>query len=95
MEETFILFMYEEYNALEPLLTAETEMKELTVLQKKQYAASKECYLCNGKFAKSYGLQKVRDHDHYTGEYIGPAHGKCNLERRTDKRLPIVFHNFR
>ena len=95
VEEAFILFMYEEYMALEPLLTAETEMKELTEMQKRDYLSAKECYLCSEEFRKSYGLQKVRDHDHYTGDYIGAAHGKCNLERRTDKRLPIVFHNFR
>ena len=24
---------------------------------------------------------------------MGPAHNSCNLERKTDKRLPIIVHN--
>ena len=33
--------------------------------------------------------------NNFSGKYLGAAHSKCNLERKTDKRLPIVFHNFK
>ena len=32
---------------------------------------------------------------YFSGSYLGPACGTCNRERRTEKRLPIVFHNFK
>ena len=31
----------------------------------------------------------------FSGDYIGPACGICNRERQTDKKLTIVFHNFK
>ena len=31
------------------------------------------------------------DHCHYTGEYRGAAHSKCNLKYSVPKRIPIVF----
>ena len=36
---------------------------------------------------------KVRDHCHYTGKYIGTAHNDCNLRYKTPKGIPVVFHN--
>ena len=35
----------------------------------------------------------MRDHCHFTGEYRGAAHNKCNLECRKPLILPVVFHN--
>ena len=37
--------------------------------------------------------QKVRDHDHYTGNYRGAAHSICNLRYKVQKEIPVVFHN--
>lgn len=37
---------------------------------------------------------RVRDHDHFHGNYRGPAHAKCNLQMKLDKnRTPFYFHN--
>ena len=47
------------------------------------------CWLCKGEL----GLDKVRDHCHYTGRYQGAAHIKCNLEYRKPAFTPVVFHN--
>ena len=39
---------------------------------------------------------KVRDHDHYNGEYRGAAHLSCNLNYHfKNYRTPIFFHNLR
>ena len=35
----------------------------------------------------------MRDHDHFTGNYRGAAHSKCNIAMRTVKKIPIFFHN--
>ena len=37
--------------------------------------------------------RKFKDHCHYTGEYVGAAHSKCNLKYSIPIKLPIVFHN--
>ena len=39
---------------------------------------------------------KVRDHCHLTGEYRGPAHGKCNfiVTQKQSNFIPFIFHNF-
>ena len=36
---------------------------------------------------------KVRDHDHWTGEYRGAAHSGCNIAFRKTRKKPVVFHN--
>ena len=38
-------------------------------------------------------MQKVRDHCYYTAKYRGAAHNNCNLKYRTEKKIPVVFHN--
>ena len=49
------------------------------------------------KFLKSHVKDEkyceVRDHCHYTGEYRGAAHSKCNLQYSVPKTNPIAFHN--
>ena len=53
------------------------------------------CHLCK----KVCGDDKVRDHDHITGEYRGPAHSNCNLEegKKNTRRykIPVIFHNLK
>ena len=36
---------------------------------------------------------KVRDHDHWTGEYRGAAYSGCNIALRKTKKIPVIFHN--
>ena len=36
---------------------------------------------------------KVRDHDHWTGQYRGAAHSGCNLALRKTRKIPVIFHN--
>ena len=64
---------------------------------------SEICYICNnnrgikGKKDTPFSSNnpKVRDHDHLTGKYLGPAHQSCNLNKRREKPfLSIFFHNF-
>ena len=67
------------------------DMTALTTDEIEEFDASQYCYLCNGEFDDD----KVRDHDHFTGQYIGPACNECNLARRHSTFLPVVFHNLR
>jgi hypothetical protein len=53
------------------------------------------CHFCK----KPCGDDRVRDHDHITGEYRGMAHNKCNLEEgkknTRNYKIPVVFHNLK
>ena len=72
-------------------------MKLLTNKQQKSNENAKICYICKEKFednhAKDKKYRKVRDHCHYTGEYIGAAHSICNLKFSVPKEIDIIFHN--
>ena len=72
-------------------------MKLLTKEQQESRERAKICYICKenneNKCVKDKTCCKVRDHCHYTGEYIGNAHSICNLKYRVPKKIPIAFHN--
>ena len=41
------------------------------------------------------GDNKVRDHDHVTGKYVGSAHWSCNINLKWTKKVPVIFHNLK
>ena len=48
------------------------------------------CHICE----KDLLDDKVRDHCHITGKYIGPAHNACDLNRIESRiKIPVFFHN--
>jgi len=66
------------------------------VISEEQQAAFETettCHIC----LKGFDLEeedKVRDHCHWTGQYLGASHNKCNLAARRVKYVPIYAHNF-
>jgi len=46
------------------------------------------CHICK----KELGEDRVRDHDHISGEYRGAAHNKCNINFRKKLFVPCIFH---
>ena len=48
-----------------------------------------DCWICKGEL----GLDKVRDHCHFTGRYRGAAHNQCNLKYRKPAFTPVFIHN--
>ena len=79
--------------------TEKLPITPLTHKQRKKHSESDKCHICNRKFiydkkSKYYkNLQKVMDHDHYTGKYRGAAHSICNLRYTTQEDFPVVIHN--
>ena len=47
------------------------------------------CWICKQKL----NTDKVRDHCHVTGNFGGASHGKCNINLRLPKKIPIIFHS--
>ena len=69
-------------------------MLPLTDLEMSEFTSTTQCYLCNNSFDND----KVRDHDHFSGQFLDAACNECNLARRHSSKspiLPIVFHNLR
>ena len=77
-------------------------MKEiiLTNEEKESYEKQKNYHICKKEFCTDENknsefklYHKVRDHCHYSGNYIGAAHNICNLRCKISKEIHIVFHN--
>ena len=60
----------------------------LSQAEQKLFQKAKTCHICNKDLE-----DKVRDHCHFTGQYRGAAHNKCNLMCKKPKILPVIFHN--
>ena len=64
---------------------------ETRIIGKEQKPFAVSCSLCEKKFEPED--VRVIDHDHFTGEYFGIAHKKCNSLRRSQCELNIYLHN--
>ena len=65
------------------------KMMFLSPEEEKSFKKAIYCSICEEKLEKD----RVRDHCHITGKYRGAAHNKCNLNCRTPRIIPVVFHN--
>ena len=88
----FLAAIESERERLMDLFEADEEIM-MTAEEEKAFAEAEKCWLCS----KSLNEDRVRDHCHLTGKFLGPAHNSCNLKRRTmrTKRVPVIFHNFK
>ena len=83
-------------NELRDILEKKIAMKQLTPLQMEEFTSAEKCHICEKRF-KDTG-KPVRDHDHLTGDYRGPAHNSCNLQYRINPlkvKIPCIIHNLR
>ena len=62
---------------------------KLTQDEQKSFGKAKFCHICNTELLED----RVRDHCHFTGQYRGAAHNKCNLQCKKPRILPVIFHN--
>ena len=61
----------------------------MTPETQKDFNNAINCHICGYELKKD----RVRDHCHFTGEYRGAAHNKCNLMCKKPRILPVIFHN--
>lgn len=78
---------------LEEILTqrmADVREMELTPEDLRRANEQTHCWLCE----KYMGQDRVKDHDHLTGKFLGMAHNICNFRRRELKKIVAFSHNF-
>ena len=101
--ETFFDHMIQEERKIGKILKRKVPIT-FTDANAAAFLLTDACYVCDEPFDSKNIGDKVRDHDHLTGEYRGAAHINCNLAMRYSKtdplnmfgfRIPIVFHNLR
>uniref|UniRef100_T1JU36 DNA-directed DNA polymerase n=1 Tax=Tetranychus urticae TaxID=32264 RepID=T1JU36_TETUR len=63
----------------------------LSAVEEEDFNDAINCHICH----KILQENRVRDHNHLTGEYRGAAHQQCNLEYRVPNKYPVVFHNLK
>ncbi|KAB0802804.1 hypothetical protein PPYR_04990 [Photinus pyralis] len=66
-------------------------MENLSASQYQHFLNAKICHICLKPFTEFD--KKVRDHNHFTGQYRGPSHSQCNLNYTDSHMIPVVFHN--
>jgi hypothetical protein len=69
------------------------EQKEpiLNKQEEDEFQETTKCYMCKGEFKEN---NKIREHNHLTGQYRGAACQSCNSkEGKTSKIIPVFFHN--
>ena len=57
--------------------------------EEEAFKTAETCYYCNKPLKKD----RVKDHDHFNGNYRGAAHKKCNLSASKPTFVPMFFHN--
>nr|XP_049699656.1 uncharacterized protein LOC126055254 [Helicoverpa armigera] len=87
--EVFITRLIEDVKKINDILLIKKQMIPLTKKEQTQYNNASTCHICDRLLLDD----KVRDHDHVTGKYRGPAHTQCNLMFRVCPFIPVIFHN--
>ena len=80
---------------IEPQLAeqlAVLEPMKLTRAEEAQFREAYQCHICEKGFTELD--ERVRDHCHLTGVFLGAAHSTCNFKRQDLKKIPLFCHNF-
>ena len=89
--QRFLDHLYDIASKVETLYNYIVPMHTLQDDQLQRHANATRCYLCNCVFTEHN--RKVRDHDHLTGIYRGPACNECNINFKLPRFIPVVLHN--
>lgn len=90
--EVFINHLLECYENWVKSLLETIHPMNLSQDEQLAFENTNDCYLCHSSF-KFIDTVKCRDHNHFTGKYLGAACQQCNLKRQRPRELPIFLHN--
>ena len=97
--DTFFESIMKEENQIKDILKNPQPMR-MTPDEERTFQQAQDCHICD----QPLGADRVRDHDHLTGDYRGAAHNECNLALKYKKVndrmvfsfvIPVIFHNLR
>ncbi|XP_054283625.1 uncharacterized protein LOC129000686 [Macrosteles quadrilineatus] len=83
LEETKKIRHLYSKEAVKPIILSEENLNTISM--------ATQCHICGGEFTTQDPL--VRDHDHLSGKFRGPAHNSCNLNFKKPSFIPIFIHN--
>jgi hypothetical protein len=75
---------------LPQLTTPGVPISNMTKEDRVKLKKRQKCYLCHAHMQPS---ERVLDHDHLTGKFLGVAHNACNLKRKEDFSIACFAHN--
>lgn len=87
--EVFVKQLIEDVTYIQGILKKKKPLTKMTPSQEHDYRNASVCHICKLSLVDD----KVIDHDHVTGMYIGAAHAKCNLLYKVCPFVPVIFHN--
>ena len=61
--------------------------------EEENFLLSNCCWICDKLF--DVRDKKVRAYCHVTGKYRVAAHWSCNINLKSTKKIPVIFHNLR
>lgn len=76
---------------VEKTLFANATMMELTAEECENFKNADRCHMCKKRFLSTEA--RVRDHCHRTIHFWGATHSSCNLNYRSSRLIPVIFHN--
>ena len=88
--EQFIDELLDKEEWFDGILDNETPM-HLSKEEEEAFQSATKCHICDVDFTVMD--RKVRDHSHYTSEFRGAAHAKCNLTADRQRFIPVLAHN--
>lgn len=91
--QVFVNKLLEESKKIEYLYSKEAiKPMEITEEDQATITNASRCHICGKEFTGDDD-PLVRDHDHLTGKFRGPAHNSCNRSYRKPRFIPIFIHN--
>ena len=90
--DNFILSVLNLADKFLPQLSPGVPISDMSVEEREMARGTERCYLCNELMLTEN--DKVLDHDHLTGQFLGVAHNLCNLQRKERIQLTCFAHNF-
>ena len=91
VSQKFIEILEEDIKEIYKEFNFSKKMLPLTKKEQSEFENAKICWICQKGFEEKH--KKVRDHCHFTGQFRGAAHNKCNLQFKKPTFTPVIFHN--